>query len=56
MSFELSSIGKKQMRISGVNPLLGFGFSKCRISSLHMSRGLPAFAEKASSNSLYDAI
>ncbi|KAF7123060.1 hypothetical protein RHSIM_Rhsim12G0005800 [Rhododendron simsii] len=52
MSFELSSIGKKQMRISGVNPLLGFGFSKCRISSLHMSRGLPAFAEKASNISM----
>ncbi|XP_057465293.1 pentatricopeptide repeat-containing protein At4g18975, chloroplastic isoform X1 [Actinidia eriantha] len=52
ISFESSSIGKKQISIKRVNPVLGFGFSNCRFSSFQKGTWHTAFTIKVTGISL----
>ena len=53
---DLNCILTLQISIKRVNPVLGFGFSNCRFSSLQKVTWHSAFTIKASKNKLFETI
>ena len=52
----LNSVLTLQISINGVNPVLGYGFSKCRFCSLQKASWHTAFKIKVSKNKLFETI